>query len=485
MIPRKTKIICTIGPATQGVDNLIKLIESGMDAARLNLSHGSHAEHKKNIEDIRDASEITGKEIAILLDLQGPKTRTGKLEGGSAVLKNGAEFIITIDELKYGNANKVSTSDKNLIKEVSREKSILLDDGYIILTVEDIRGNDIITRVEKGGVLRDNKGIITPGVSSLAPPLSEKDIEDLKFGMKNGVDAVALSFVRSEKDIIELKAAMKLFSGTSLPVIAKIERYEGYEDIEDIIRESDGIMVARGDLGLEMPAEQVPVLQKEIIRRCNMHGKPVIVATQMFESMIENPRPTRAEASDVANAVIDGADCVMLSGETSIGAYPFDAADYMNRIIRIVEDQYYSKDKKSFLLRHETLQKEDIGFATNDISDALGKASCVIAEQIDAAAIVSLTMSGYTANNIAKYRPRIPIIALSDSRDTVRFLSFVWGVTRILVHDIVDPIGVFKELGGILRDLNFIDSGDSIIFVTGLSSGEVLPKNMLKVYQVE
>lgn len=484
MKPRKTKIICTIGPATQGVDNLIKLIETGMDAARLNFSHGSHEEHKRIIEDIRDASEITGKQIAILLDLQGPKIRTGKIEGGSALLEDGAEFIITVDNLEFGNSRKVCTSYKNLIKEVKVGKTILLDDGYIILSVEQIKGNDIITHVEKGGILKNNKGIITPGVSSLAPSLSEKDIEDLKFGMKNGADAIALSFVRSEKDIMELKIAMKLFGGPNLPVIAKIERYEGYEDIEDIIRESDGIMVARGDLGLEMPAEQVPVLQKEIIRRCNIHGKPVIVATQMLESMINNPRPTRAEASDVANAVIDGADCVMLSGETSIGSFPFDAVDYMNRIIRIVEDQYYSRNRKQFLVRHERYQFDELVAPTGDISDAFGKASCVIAEQIDASAIVSLTMSGYTANNIAKYRPRIPIIALSNSRDTVRFLNFVWGVTSILVAEVKESNDFFIELVETLRNISFIDSGDNIIFVSGLSSGEVLPKNMLKVIQV-
>ncbi len=483
MIPRKTKIICTIGPATKGVDNLVKLIENGMDAARLNFSHGTHEIHRQNIEDIRDASEITGKEVAILMDLQGPKIRTGKIEGGSAVLEDGAEFIITVDDLEFGNSERVCTSYKNLINEVKPGKTILLDDGYIILNIEDINGSNIITRVEKGGTLKDNKGIITPGVSSAAPSLSLKDIEDLKFGMKHGVDAVALSFVRSEKDIMELKTAMKLFGGPSLPVIAKIERYEGYEDIEDIIAEADGIMVARGDLGLEMPAEQVPVLQKEIIRRCNLKGKPVIVATQMLESMIQNPRPTRAEASDVANAVIDGADCVMLSGETSVGAYPFDAVDYMNRIIRIVEDQYYSKDRKTFLMRHNEPAIEFNGHP-NDISDALGRASCVIAEQIDASAVISLTMSGYTANNIAKYRTRIPIIALTDSRDTVRFLSFVWGVTRILVPEVKDTQSIFLELGEIVRNLDYIDSGDHVVFVAGLSSGKVMPQNMLKVYQV-
>lgn len=472
-IPRKTKIICTIGPSTHGLENLIKLIESGMDAARLNFSHGTHSEHKKIIEDIRQASQETGRHVAILQDLQGPKIRTCKVKNNSVLLEDGQKFTITINPIEIGDSRIVSTEYANLVKEVKPGNTILIDDGYINLLVEDVTSTDIITKVVKGGKLKNNKGIIAPGVSSQAPSLSEKDFEDLKFGLAHDIDAVALSFVRSEKDIIELKTAMKIF-GRSVPIIAKIERYEGYEDIEDIVEESDGIMVARGDLGLEMPAEQVPVLQKEIIERCNYHGKPVITATQMLESMINHPRPTRAEASDVANAVLDGTDCVMLSGETSVGKYPFDAVDFMQRIIKNVETRYIMKRPK-----HELSSKE-----SNKIDDALGKASCVIAEQINAAAIISLTSSGYTASNIAKYRPRIPIVAITENEETLRQLSFIRGVYAILMNEEKDPENVFKQLGDFVKNLDYISEGDNVVFVSGLTQNKVNLQNAIKVYQV-
>jgi len=475
MIPRKTKIICTIGPSSSGKENLRKLINAGMDTARLNFSHGTYQEHKQSIKDIREVCDECKKPIAILQDLQGPKIRTGKVENGSVQLENGQEFIITINEMEYGNSKQVSTNYTNLVSEVKAGKQILLDDGYIILNVEEVSGNDIITSVIKGGELKDNKGIITPGVSSSAPSLSEKDFEDLKFGLKAGVDAVALSFVRSEKDVVELRTAMRIF-GKTVPIISKIERYEGYEDIEDIIDESDGIMVARGDLGLEMPAEQVPILQKEIISKCNNKGKPVIIATQMLESMIHNPRPTRAEASDVANAVIDGADSVMLSGETSIGDYPIEAVDYMHRIIKVVENKYIS----------EKGIKLDVGSRDiKDISDALGKASCVIARQIDASAIISLTGSGYTAQNIAKYRPSQPIVALSENEETLRLLSFIWGVEGILVPHNLSSTEIFRQIGELVSKLDYIKKEDHVCFVAGLASGKAMPENMLKVYKIE
>jgi pyruvate kinase len=303
--------------------------------------------------------------------------------------------------------------------------------------------------------------------------MSEKDINDLKFGLSEGVDAVALSFVRSESDVIELKAAMKIF-GRVVPVISKIERYEGYEDIEDIIIESDAIMVARGDLGLELPAETVPVLQKEIIKKCNEHGKPVIIATQMLESMIENPRPTRAEASDVANAVLDGTDCVMLSGETSTGKYPFDAVDYMDRIIRVTEEKYGGTNKTGTVPQ-----------LLNDVGDALGKASCVIAEQIKAAAIVPMTSSGFTAKNIAKHRPSVPIVALTENANTQRRLnSFIWGVQAKLVPQDISAEDVFNKLRDFLIGPDYIKEGDFVVFVAGLSAGSIMPENMLKVYQL-
>jgi pyruvate kinase len=471
--PAKTKILCTIGPASSSLENLIKLINEGMDAARLNFSHGSYEEHLNVINNIRKAEEITDNPIAILQDLQGPKIRTGKVENGSVELKDGEPFIITSNEMEYGTNQMVSTVYKNLPNDVKPGNTLLLDDGYLILKIEKIENGDIYTKIIKGGILKDHKGIIAPGASISAPPLSDKDLEDLKFGLNAGVDAVALSFVRSPKDIVELKAAMKIY-GRTVPIIAKIERMEAIAELDSIIEESDGIMVARGDLGLEFPAEQVPIIQKDIIRKCNYHGKFVITATQILESMIINPRPTRAEASDVANAVIDGSDCLMLSGETSVGKYPFEAVGYMDRIIRLVEDKFkLSSDQ------YETPISQD-----NQINDALSKASVMIAGQINASAIIPLTRSGYTAKFISKYRPGTPIVALTDSKDVQRGLSFIWGVQAILIPKNEPLENIFQEIGNYLKDQNYINEGDYVVFIGRLSYSKLIPQNMIKVYQV-
>jgi pyruvate kinase len=468
---RKTKIICTIGPATESVENLVKLIEAGMDAARLNFSHGTKEKHVQTIENVRTASKMTGKPVAILQDLQGPKIRTGKVENGEVLLTDGDSFIITMDDMEFGNSSIVSTTYKELINEVKPGNTILLDDGYLILKVEKVTRVEVITRVVKGGFLRNNKGIIVPGATSSAPSLSDKDLEDLKLGLSSGVDAVALSFVRSERDVVELKTAMKIF-GRSIPIVSKIERYEAFKSIDKIILESESIMVARGDLGLEMPPEQVPIIQKEIIKRCNFHGKPVIIATQMLESMIQNPRPTRAEASDIANAVIDGADCVMLSGETSVGKYPFDAVGYMNSIIRVIEEKYPPK-----------LNPKD---ERRSIWDALGRASCVIAEQINATAIVPITSSGSTAKNIAKYRPNVPIIVLTDSDHIQRRMAaFVWGTAAYQVDFDTKSENVFERLCEFIKSQKIAEPGDKIVFVTGLSAKRVVTEDMIRVMQVE
>jgi pyruvate kinase len=474
MTPRKTKIICTIGPAVSGIDNLTKLIDHGMDIARLNFSHGTRDTHKSNVDDIREASKHAGRRVSILQDLQGPKIRTGKVENSGVMLEDGQYFIITTDEIEIGNSEKVSTVYKNLSKEVKPGNTILLDDGYIILLVQSIKKNDILTKVVKGGILKDNKGIITPGATSMAPSLSDKDMEDFKFGLSVGIDAVALSFVRSERDILELKTVMKIF-GRTVPIIAKIERYEGYESIDRIIEEADCIMVARGDLGLEMPAESVPIIQKEIIKKCNEAGKPVIIATQMLESMIENPRPTRAEASDVANAVIDQTDCVMLSAETSIGKYPFDAVEYMRKIIGAVEEKYNLSNLKVEF-------QEDSG--NNDICDALAKASFVVAGQINAKAIVCLTSTGSTASKIAKYRPVMPIIAFTDNELAHSKMTFTKGVYPKLIDKAQGSLQVYSRLKEYLSDIKFLNQGDKIVFVAGLSSENVYKENLIRIILV-
>jgi pyruvate kinase len=466
--PRKTKILCTLGPSTSGVDNLVRLIYSGMDAVRLNFSHSSHDVHLQTIKEVREACIIAKKYVPILLDLQGPKIRTEMVENGEVFLQDGAEFRITSENIGVGNAQRVYTSYAELINEVQPLNTILLDDGYIILQVEKVEKNDIVTKVIKGGLLKNRKGIIVPGVSSSAPSLSDKDLEDLKFGIANGVDAVALSFVRSRRDVIELKAAMKIY-GKELPIISKIERVEACENIDEIIEESTAIMVARGDLGLEMPAEKLPVIQKEIINRCNYFGKPVITATQMLESMITNPRPTRAEASDVANAVIDGTDCVMLSGETSVGRYPFDAVGYMSRIIQNIEDHYPYGSKKYIGLDENN----------SDLYDALANAACLIADKINASAIVTLSNATSTTKKIASYRPRIPIVALTTDENVCRRLQFIWGVTPFFEDSnelVFDP--------QVLLSLSFVRRGSHIVIVSGNASLKDNLDDMIKVVKV-
>lgn len=471
---KKVKIICTIGPATQDINILVKLIEAGMNAARLNFSHGNYDLHRLWINNIRSASGIINKPIAIIQDLQGPKIRIGKVENGSVELIDGQTFIITTNELSIGNSNKVSTSYQNLIQEVQPGNTILLDDGYLVLLAEKIAGNEIVTKVIKGGLLKDNKGIIIPGAKSFAPAISTKDIDDLKFGLNNDVDIVAMSFVRSEKDIIELKAIMKAFN-KSKPIIAKIERPEALERIDKIIDEADAIMIARGDLGLELPTEQVPLIQKEIIKKCNYFGKPVITATQMLESMIENPMPTRAEASDVANAVLDGSDCLMLSGETSIGRFPLDAVNYMKKIIVTTEKTFSSRSNDFY---------NPPKVKSENIIDALAKASCVLAEQMEASGIVALTKSGDTAIHIAKYRPKLPIIALTTSLEVATNMSIVWGVNSFVDETNQNEMNNFDFISEILLKCKIFKKGDYVVLVAGLSDVDFYSYNLLKVYQI-
>lgn len=473
MTPRKTKIICTIGPATESVEMLVKLIQKGMDVARLNFSHGSHESHAALISNIRKASEIAGKQVAILQDLQGPKIRIENVVNGSVTINDGDELIITTEEIEIGTSEMVSTTYKDLPKDLKPGNMLLLDDGYLILQVARIAGQRIYAKIIKGGELKSRKGIIAPGVSFSAPSMSEKDLEDLRFGLSQGIDVVALSFVRNVRDIIELKTTMRIF-GRPVPIIAKIERPEALKTINEILLEVDAIMVARGDLGLELAPEEVPLIQKDLIKRSNYYGKPVITATQMLESMINNPRPTRAEASDIANAVLDGTDCVMLSAETGTGRYPLEAVDYMYRIIKTIEDKYPASD---FIRRH-TKHEE------SDISDAIGKAACQLAEQVNASAIVTLTNSTLTAKKIAKYRPKVPIIAVTHSDHVHRRLNFVWGVTSLFIEQESDFVANFDLLKPHLLNCEFIQPGNLIVFVSGLAEESFGNDNMVKLFYV-
>jgi pyruvate kinase len=431
MIPQrgKTKIICTLGPASASAGTIAELIESGAGIVRLNFSHGTHEEHTAMLESVQRAVSQTHVEVSVLQDLQGPKIRIGELAVASIELRRGEKLVITTEPI-IGGPGRVSTTYEGLSGDVRPGADLLLDDGKLRLKVLEVRGRDVTCEIVVGGTLSAHKGINLPGVAVSAPSLTDKDMKDLEFGLGHGVDYVALSFVRTADDVRLLRAAIasRRPVGERPLIIAKIEKPQAIANIDEIIGEADGVMVARGDLGVELPAEDVPLLQKMIVARCNGAGKPVIIATQMLESMVNSPTPTRAEVSDVANAVLDGGDAVMLSGETSVGKYPAETVRIMARIIRKVESQKQVK-------RHVTFESR-----TNVESrhDALGRSACVLADQMRAAAIVTVTNSGQTARVIARYRPDPPIIAITDSARTLRSLGIVWGVRGFVIEDLGD-----------------------------------------------
>ena len=471
----KTKIVCTLGPSSSTVDVIEKMIRAGMDVVRLNFSHSTHEEHRAAMKAVREAAERAGEPIAILQDLQGPKIRTGKLASPEVRLVDGAKFIITINEIA-GNKERVSTTYQNLPKDVKPGDTILMDDGLLQLKVLSSTTTDVVTEVVHGGILKEHKGINLPGVSVSAPSLTDKDVEDLEFGIANDIDYVALSFVRTGDDIRRLREFIiaKIDKGKKLPIIAKIEKREALDNIDEIIREADAIMVARGDLGVECATEDVPIAQKMICKKANAAGKPVIIATQMLESMIENPRPTRAEANDVANGVLDGADAVMLSGETSVGKYVVEVVRTMDLIIRRAEEEY----------RDQLDLADEAGEKQAEVFKAIGRAACVLAKQIGAAAIVPITHSGETAKTIAKYRPYGKIIAVTDRERIRRRLNLVWGVRSILVPNIADTDTTLATIQQELLKSGYVNKGDYIVMTAGIPLLARGTTNMVKVEKI-
>lgn len=471
-----TKIVCTIGPASQDLDTLERLIDGGMDIARLNFSHGSYDQHQEIINNLKEASRKSGKSIALLQDLSGPKIRTGLLEGKSVELKKGDTFTFTINKIS-GDEKRVSTTYQRLPVDVNPGDTILLDDGRIKLTVTGKTEKEVTCKILNGGILGEKKGMNLPGVKVSVESFTEKDVEDLKFGLENDIDYVALSFVRSAEDIRKLREVIirEVKPNKRLPIIAKIEKQEAVQSIDEIIKESDAIMVARGDLGVELPPEEVPPIQKMIVRKCNEAGIPVIIATQMLESMIENPRPTRAEASDVANAVLDGADAVMLSAETSIGKYPVEAVQTMGRIIISAES-----------VRKERTDLSDFRLIPSaDILDSIARAACVLAKQVGAKAIVPITYSGTTAFRVSKYRPAAPIVAITARKKIQRRLSLAWGVQSIHIPNFdEDPEHVFKKICVDLRQLGFVERGDYVVFTVGIPITAQESANTIKIEKV-
>ncbi|MEX2115726.1 MAG: pyruvate kinase [Bacteroidota bacterium] len=469
-----TKIVCTIGPASDSVSRLTELILAGMDVARLNFSHGSHSEHLNVLNNLREAGTKTNEAITILQDLSGPKIRTGVVKDHLVELKVGQDFVFTVEDI-IGDSQRVSTTYKALPKDVQKGDIILVDDGRIKMVVTSKTETDVRCEVLNGGHLKDKKGMNLPGVRFSVSSLTEKDLVDLKFGLNGDVDYVALSFVRKAEDIRELRSIIirEGKKGIKVPIVAKIEKPEAIENIDSIIAESDVIMVARGDLGVELPPEEVPLIQKIIVRKCNEAGKPVIIATQMLESMIENPRPTRAEANDVANAVLDGADAVMLSAETSVGNYPVEAVQTMDRIIR----------------RAETAEHDRLGtrleIRNDDMFDAVARAAAVLARQLNARAIVPITHSGSTAIRISKYRPSATILAITGRERILRRLNLVWGVRGMILPqlDVASDIA-FQHIEEELVKRGFLEKGDYVVFTAGVPLMSKGTTNTIKVERV-
>lgn len=465
---RRAKIVATIGPATQDPDVLRSLIEAGATTLRLNFSHGSHDDHQRSIRLIRQISFELNQPVGILQDLQGPKIRLGKFEQGSIVLEKGDPFVLT-SEIIVGNHERACVTYDKLAPEVPTGATILLDDGKVEMQVEsvDLETQELHCRVVVGGTLSNNKGVNFPGVYLSVKALTDKDREDLVFGLNQGVDWVALSFVRNPQDVLEIKEIIAA-AGKHVPVIVKIEKHEAIEQMEAILSLSDGVMVARGDLGVELPAEVVPILQKRLIATANSLGIPVITATQMLDSMVSNPRPTRAEVSDIANAILDGTDAVMLSNETAVGKFPVEAVATMARVAVCTEQEGLALG-----------DRKEVGARSipNAISQAVGR----IATQLDAAAIMTLTKSGATARNVSKYRPQAPILAVTPHVHVARQLQLVWGVRPLLVLDLPSSTQTFQAAMGVAQEKGLLNDGDLVVLTAGTLQGVSGSTDLIKV----
>ncbi|HHY81226.1 MAG TPA: pyruvate kinase [Clostridiales bacterium] len=470
---RKTKIICTLGPAVDNPEILEKLMLKGMDVARMNFSHGDHAEHKKRLENFKKVREKLGLPIPLLLDTKGPEIRIGRFQSGEAVLDEGGSFVLVHDDI-LGDNTKVSVTYKDLYRDVRKGSRILIDDGLIELEVEQIRGKDIHCVILNGGTVGDRKGINVPGEEINLPSLTDKDIEDILFGIENEFDFIAASFVRKSQDVLEIKKILEKNGGHGIKVIAKIENRQGVNNIDEILKVSDGIMVARGDLGVEIPVEEVPVVQKMLIDKCYRNGKPVITATQMLDSMIRNPRPTRAEASDVANAIYDGTSVIMLSGETAVGKYPLESIDTMSRIAEKAESSidYW---KQFLAMKHNMV---------TSVTNAISHATCTTAMDLNAAAIITVTQTGHTARMVSRFRPACPIIATTTSPMVQRQLNMSWGVMPFLADEADSTDEMFDMGVEIAQKAGIAKNGDIVVITAGVPIGISGTTNILKVHTV-
>ncbi|GAA5209039.1 pyruvate kinase [Streptomyces thinghirensis] len=470
---RRAKIVCTLGPATDTYDQIKDLVDAGMDIARFNFSHGTHAEHEERYHRVRKASDETGRSVGTLADLQGPKIRLGHFAEGPVLLERGDTFTITVEEGVHGDRHTCGTTYAGLAADVTPGERVLVDDGKVCLEVTDVDGPRVRTTVIEGGMVSDHKGLNLPGVAVSVPALSKKDEDDLRWALRNGFDVIALSFVRSGRDVLDVHRIMDE-EGRRLPVIAKVEKPQAVENIEDIVAAFDGIMVARGDLGVEMPLEQVPIVQKRAIKLAKRNAKPVIVATQMLDSMIDNARPTRAEASDVANAVIDGTDAVMLSGETSVGKHATDTVRTMAKIVEAAEEDILAKGLPPLTERNKPRTQ----------GGAVARAAAEIGDFLGARYLVAFTQSGDTVRRLSRYRSPIPLLAFTPEPATRSQLSLTWGVETFLGPHVDSTDAMVDQVDELLTRYGRCEKGDVVVITAGSPPGVSGTTNLVRVHHI-
>ena len=462
---KKTKIVCTLGPVSENEETLRELIKNGLNVCRLNFSHGSHEEHKGRMDLVKKLREELNMPTAILLDTKGPEIRTGKFDAPEVLLEEGQTFTITMKDV-MGNKEMCTVSYKGLANDVKTGDTILIDDGLVGLTVKEVNGDDIVCEVQNSGIVKNHKGVNVPGVKVNLPAITEKDRSDIEFGIEQGIDFIAASFVRKVSDVLAIREILEENNATHIKIISKIENQEGVDNLDEIIEVSDGIMVARGDLGVEIPTEEIPVVQKLMIKKCNEAGKPVITATQMLDSMIRNPRPTRAEVTDVANAIYDGTDAIMLSGETAAGKYPVEAVKTMATIAKRAEETMRNRRTK--------INK------SKNVTDAISYATCTTAMDLDARAILSSTASGHTARMVSKFRPDCPIIATTSDESVRRQLSLTWGVLPVMRNKSANTDQVIVHSIEAAKTAEYVNENDIVVITAGGSE----TTNLIKVETV-
>ena len=471
---RRTKIICTLGPAVDSEEMIRGLIRAGMDAARFNFSHGTHEEHLERLHRLNAVRDSIRRPVATILDTKGPEIRIRTFAEGPITLSAGDPFVLTTEDVP-GDQNRVSVSYVNLHEEVSVDQVILIDDGLVAMRVEKIEGRNIHCVVENGGTLSNHKSINIPGAQIHLPAITEKDVADIRFGVENDFDFIAASFVRKASDVEQIRQVLHDCGGERVKIIAKIENQEGVDNLDEIIMASDGVMVARGDLGVEIPAARVPIIQKRMIHKCLLEGKPVITATQMLDSMIRNPRPTRAEVSDVANAVFDGTSCVMLSGETASGKYPIEAITAMRDIV--LEAEASAPHWKQF--------EEFKLVPAPSINDAITHTSCLTAKDLNAAAILTATASGHTARMISRFRPGCPVVALTMHEKVRRQLALCWGVAPVLTGEVTSTDRIMAMACEMALKENLVKKGDTVVITAGVPLGRAGETNLLKAHVID